>query len=322
MSPRFDLIDIVQTLQKRFRYILIISVAAAVLGAVVYLVRTKKYKATATFFISNPKYVDRTNLFRGEHSQFIDYFGTEDDVDKVVAIANSDSMARKVILSQNLGPAYGLDVSKPEDMSKVIGMFRGSYEAKRTENTTMDISFTDSDPQRAADIANDATKAISAIYASYFANIRTHIESSIQTKIGETDSAISKMTDTLAAMRERYGIYDILSPSRKNMISGNLHSTGAGFGRAMEDIQTIESTKDQLVINRAEYLTVLNEFNTSRSGDMPLIQPLNKAYAPYKTKDFGLVGTIAISFLVTLFFSALWVLLVAYFRVVTTTERA
>jgi capsular polysaccharide biosynthesis protein len=322
MPPRFDLIDIVQTLQRRFRYILIISLIAAILAAIAYLMRSKKYRATATFFISNPLYVDRTNLFRGEQSQFIDYFGSENDVDKIVAIANSDSLARRVIHAQNLGEAYKLDASKQEELAQLVSIFHSKYEAKRTENSTMDISYTDVDPKRAAAVANEVTNAIAAIYSGYYSNIRSHIEASLQKKIRETDSAIVKMTDTLSALRERFGIYDIISPSRKNMISGSLRSTGAGFGRAMEDIQTIEATKDQLVINRAEYLSVINEFNTSRSGDMPLVQVLNRAYPPHKSKDFGLMGTIVLSFLVALFFSSLWILLVAYFRVITTTERA
>lgn len=322
MSPRFDLIDIVQTLQKRIRYILIISLIAAVLAAVLYLVRAKKYKSTATFFVSNPLYVDRTNLFRTEHSQFIDYFGSENDMDKIVAIANSDSLARRVIIEQNLGEAYKLDASKPDEMAQLVDIFHSKYEAKRTENSTMEVSYTDKDAARTSNTANAIAKGISELFGSYYSNIRSHIELSLQNKIRETDSAIVKMTDTLAGLRERYGIYDIISPSRKNMITGSLKSTGPGFGRAMEDIQTIESTKDQLVMNRAEFMTVINEFNTSRSGDMPLVQTLNKAYQPYKSKDFGLLGTIVVAFIVALLFSSLWVLLVSYFRVLTTTERA
>ncbi len=321
MAPRFDLVDIIQTLKRRVRYILVISLTAAVLSAIVYLVRAKKYKATATFFISNPRYADRTNLFRVENSQMLDYFASEDDIDKVVAITGSDSLFRQVIHTQKLGAIYKLDETKPDEMANLITIVRSNFEAKRTENKSMDVSYISGDPQRAADIANAFTATIASMYSSYFTNLRSHVEASLQTKIRETDSAIVKMTDTLAGLRERYGIYDIISPSRKNMISGTMHSTGAGFGRAMEDVQTIESTKDQLVMNRAEYMTLINEFNASRSNDMTLIQLLNRAYRPYRSKDFGLIGTIAISFLVALFFSCLWVLIVAYLRSVTTAER-
>src|SRR5215217_5845574 len=97
MVPRFDLVDIVKTLQQKLRLILIVTIAAAVIGAVFFLVRKKQYKAKTAFFVANPLYVDRTNLFRGDYSQFIDYFGKDDDVDKIMAIAKSDSLQRRII---------------------------------------------------------------------------------------------------------------------------------------------------------------------------------------------------------------------------------
>lgn len=322
MVPRFDLVDIVKTLHQKLRLLIIVTIIAALVGAVAFLVRKKQYKAKTAFFVANPLYIDRTNLFRTDYSQFIDYFAKEDDVDKVMAIAKSDSMQRRVIDKLQLGKVYGKDPSNPKDLFKLMEIFEGNFEIKRTEYTSVEVTYTDADAKVAADVANEIVKTISEMYSSYYASLRNHVQHSLQAKISEIDTTINRLTDSLAVLRDRYQVYDLISPSRKNIISGTMRSGGQGFGRGIEEIQNIESVKDQLVTDRAEYITIINEYTTgTKAGDLPLVQTLTNASAPYKAMGFGLLATIAISAIVGLFFCALLVLLLTYFRAILNTER-
>src|SRR5690606_20823244 len=126
-TPRFDLVDIAKTLQKRSRYILIITIAATAVGAVLHFLLPKKYEATAELFVANPLYADRGNIFRNRNAEFINYFGNEDDIDKVIAIAKSD-LARKIILEkQDLAKVYGFDTSKKDDRMKLASHFKKNF---------------------------------------------------------------------------------------------------------------------------------------------------------------------------------------------------
>lgn len=322
MVPRFDLVDIVKTLQQKLRLIIIVTIGAALIGAVAFLVRKKQYKAKSTFFVANPLYIDRTNLFRGENSQFIDYFGKEDDIDKVMAIAKSDSLTIRVAQRLDLGNHYKMDITQPKDRMKLLEIFEGNFEIKRTEYTSLEISYTDPDPNLAASVTAEIQKCISEMYAGYYGNLRTYVYNSVREKVKETDSSIAVMTDTLAVLRERYGIYDLISPARKNIISGSIHGSGPGLGRGVEEIQNVEAIKDRMVSDRAEYISVMNEFTaSSKPGALPLIQPITNVSVPWKPAGFGLGMTIVICAMVGLFFITLWVLLSTYLRTVLNTAR-
>src|SRR4051812_85349 len=96
-APSFDLIDVIRTLQKRKIFIVIITVLAVAAGALFFLVKKKKYQGEARFFVNNPLYGDRNTLFRSYETRYVDYFGGDDDLDKITALASSDTVADKVI---------------------------------------------------------------------------------------------------------------------------------------------------------------------------------------------------------------------------------
>jgi capsular polysaccharide biosynthesis protein len=324
MAPRFDLVEIIRTLQQKFRLILTVVIVAALVGAITFFVRKKLYKGKAVFFVANPIYIDRTNLFRADYGNFIDYFAKEDDLDKVMAIAKSDSLQLRVINKLNLGKEYKLNPAKPKELLKLMELFDGNYDIKRTEYTTLEVTYTDEDPELAAAVANELQNSISEMFSGYYSNLRNHVYMALGSKIKEMDTTIARLTDSLVILRDRYQIYDIISPSRRNLITGNVNirSGVANIGRGVEEIQNLESIKDRHVTDRTEYLTVYNEFATSKKvGELPLVQSLTKASVPFKPTGFGLILTVFICGAVAFFFSVLWVLLTGYFRMVLNTKR-
>ncbi len=93
----FDLVDILRTIQKQKRFIIIITAAGLLLAGVFLAIKTKKYKAEARFFVNNPLYGDRTTLFRSFETRYVDYFGGDDDVDKILALATSDTVRNRIM---------------------------------------------------------------------------------------------------------------------------------------------------------------------------------------------------------------------------------
>lgn len=320
-TNRFDLIDIAQTLQRRKGFILVLALLAAVLGAAAWLLGTRKYKAYASVLVANPLYSDRNNLFRNDKVTFVDYFGREDDIDKVLAVAKSDQTHGIIINYMQLAKTYKLDTSKEKDRVELSTRFKKSFDTKRTEYQNVEISYTDPDPKLAADLANNAVRLIDEIYSGYYNGLRLNARKSLENRLGQTDSMIASMTDTLASLRDKYKIYDILSPTR--MGNANVsHSGGAGYGRAIEEIQNIEATKDQLVADRARIISVINEFSAGTSvGDQPQIQVISPANIPDKPTGLGIVLTILVCFVVGLFFATLWTLLTAYYRALVSVKR-
>ncbi len=322
-DTRFDLVDIAKTLRRRARFILLVTLLAGICGAAFWLIGTRKYKAIASVLVANPLYSDRNNLFRNDKVMFVDYFGREDDIDKVLAVAKSDQTKGVIINYMQLAKAYGFDTSKEDDRVDLFNRFKKSFEIKRTEYQNVEIAYTDPDPRLAANVTNNAVRIIDEIYTGYYNALRNNARRTLLGRMQQTDSIIAGLTDSLAAMRDRYHIYDIISPSRQNATTGQLaHGGGPGYGRAIEEIQNIEATKDQVVMDRARFVSLINEFSAGTAiGDQPQIQVISPASVPDKPAGLNLVVTIIISLALGALFVTLWVLLAAYFRVLTSVTR-
>lgn len=322
-TPRFDLVDVTQTLRNRRRLILIVAVVAAVLGGVFKFIGKKEYKAEASFLMANPLYTDKNNLFQGKQVTFVDYFAGDDDVDRLMSLVESDTV--KYVVSRKLGlaEAYGLDMSKPRDAEKLRDIFKDNYKVTRNEYNSCVLAYTDTDPVRAAAVVNECVKTIEEIFRSYYVAQRKKVIISLQGKIAEMDSTISVLTDTLATMRDKYKIYDLVSPARENMMAGSMKSSGVGdFGKAMEQVQNIEAVKDQLLVDKVQYMSILNQYLTTTNTDnISLVYSLSNSRVPAKPKGPGMILTVIACAMIGVFFSSLYILITSYYRLLISVER-
>jgi uncharacterized protein involved in exopolysaccharide biosynthesis len=320
-APRFDLVDVAQTLRKHSKILLIATIAAAILGAIFFFLRKPKYEAKTEFLISNPLYYDRNSLFRNTDMRFVDYMGGDDDLDKISAIAESDTVMNMVIKNLHMTRDYNIDPNDPHGMAFMRMIFKKGFNFKRTENKDAIVTFVDYDAPRSAAVANEVVRVTAQVFNSYYNNMRAKMYGALQDKMQEQDSAIGSLTDSLATLRDQYGIYAILSPSRQNVMTGSV-SAGKGAGMGMEKIQNIEAIKDQLVADRAKYVSLSNEFSTGTKEDaVSLTQIISKAKAPLNPKGPTALTTILTAALLGFFFTALITLFLTYYRILISVQR-
>jgi uncharacterized protein involved in exopolysaccharide biosynthesis len=321
-TPHFDLVDITQTLRKRRRFIIIVTIVAVLLGAAFYFARKKKYVGKTAFLVSNPLYSDRVNVY-GAANNKMDYFGDEDDIDKVVALGESDTVMMQVIKGAGLDTAYKLDINDRQQLGKLKDMFRKQFDLKRTETRMMELTYTDPNPDRAARVANEAEKDLEHSYRGIYNTMRTYSYNSLQEKMHEEDSIVNALTDTLARLREESGIYDVISPNRDNIMVGTVRGNGGkNLGRNVELIQNYESLKDMIVSDRAKILSLLQQYSTGTElNDMSFFQVVTRATPPIDPGGPGLIIVLGSSLFLGLFFSSLYVLLTTYYRELIAVER-
>lgn len=317
----FDLVDIIRTIQKQKRFILIITLAGMALAGASVLVKKKKYKAEARFLVNNPLYGDRNTLFRSIDTRYVDYFGGDDDLDKIMAFAGSDTVRNRIIRNCQFQVIYKKDINDPKGYAELMSIFKKNFNIKRTEYKDVEVSYTDYDPQTAANVANMSVKVLEETYRLYYNNIKNGIYKSINDQVTKLDSSINTLTDTLATMRDQYGIYSIISPARQNVITSEIKGGGKGYGRAIEEIQNIESVKDQLVADRAHYISALNEFYATTNSALDFVKVITRALPPTNTAGLSTELTLVAAGLLSFFFSTLYVLLMAYYRKLNAIER-
>jgi hypothetical protein len=92
-----------------------------------------------------------------------------------------------------------------------------------------------------------------------------------------------------------------------NHITDNGHPE---FARGLELIQNIESVKDQAVSDRAEHISLANQYATGeKMNDLSLIQMIKVAQPPLKPSDMGIILTTLISMLTGFAFAVCYIIL-------------
>ena len=320
-APSFDLVDIIRTIQKKAGLILSVTVVAAILGVAVMAVKPKKYKATTKFLVNNPLYGDRNTLFRSNETRYVDYFGGDDDLDKVTSLATSDTVIDRVIRNCQFQEVYKMDISDYKSHAALMGIFKKNFSQKRSEYKDIEFSYIAYDPVVAANVANMTVKVLEETYRHYYTAAKDGMIQSITEQMGRVDSALSKLTDSLANMRDHYGIYNIISPARQNSGIGEIHGGGKGFGRAIEEIQNVEAVKDQLATDRAHYISLINEFSAAENGSIQYLKVITRAVPPTGPNGPGMLMTLLVAGGCGLFFSVIYVLLIAYYKLINTGEK-
>ncbi len=318
----FDLVDVIRTIQKQKRFIIIVTIVGMALAGGFLAVKKKKYKAEAKFLVNNPLYGDRNNLFRSYESRFVDYFGGDDDVDKILALASSDTVRDRIIRNCQFQEVYRKNINEPKDYAYLMMIFKKNFNIKRTEYKDVEVSYIAYEPQTAANVANMAIKVLEESYRNYITYMKNGIVTSIEQQKKTLDRDIDSLTTVLATQRDAYGIYSIVSPGRPNVINSEVRPNGKpGFGRALEEIQNIESIKDQLVADRAHYVSLLNEFKATTNSSMDFLKVTTRALPPVNAAGMGAMLTVVAAALLSFFFSTLYVLMMAYFRRLNAVER-
>ncbi len=320
-NTSFDLVDIMRTLQARKKFITTMTIVAIALGGIFLLIRHTKYKGESAFFVNNPLYGDRNTLFRALDTRYVDYFGGDDDVDKIMGFASSDTVRDRIIRDCQFGNIYKKDINDPKGHAELMNIFDRNFTIKRTENKDVIVTYIAYDPVTAANVANTAVTVLEEIYRQYYTTMKMNIYKSIDDEVKQLDGTINTLTDSLANMRDRYGIYALMNPDRKGIINAEVKGGGKGYGKAIEQIQNIESIKDQLVIDRAHYISALNEFIATTNSSMQFLKLITRALPPINPTGPGIVLVLVVAALLGMLFSSVYILMLTYLRKLNAVER-
>ncbi len=311
-TPRFDLLEIVRIGIKWWKHIAGFALLVAVGMAIYMLTKKNIYNSNAIFYPSGALIGSRDNIFRTEIQDGIDVIGLENEVDRLITIGNSAPIMSDLIKKFKLAEHYKIDiVNDPKGNDKVYKRFAKAYGVSKGANNNLELNVKDEDNVLASEIAKDALIAIQDNIRSYYSNSNEGIAYALEKQMLMQDSAIVSLTEKLVTTREKYGVYEVLSPSRKS--TNNINSRNA---RGIEEVQNLEELKDKYVIDRAKYESLRNEFRTTKSKSIPYLQIVSYPTAgankvgPYRTLNvlgagvFGLFLGLLIAVLIEYFASA------------------
>jgi capsular polysaccharide biosynthesis protein len=199
----------------RWRKPLVIVVLAALVGS--YILSgptfiTPKYKSTVIFFPAATNSISRSVMDNNNASQDLLAFGEEKQVEELMQILNSDEIRDVIVGKFDLMHHYGIDAASKYPQTRLHDLYESNVQFKATEFSSIKIEVMDSDPQMAADIANDIGSLLDSMKTRLQ---RTRALDALKILMLEYDDRVANIKakeDSLQVMRE-LGVTDFRNQS-------------------------------------------------------------------------------------------------------------
>jgi uncharacterized protein involved in exopolysaccharide biosynthesis len=227
-------------------------------------------------------YNERSNIYNNTDARLMSYYANDEELDMFVSFSRSYKVRRQVADKYGLISAYKIDTGGKNGMVSFMKQMDNCLTVMRTEKNTIQLRYKDTDPERAANVANDMVVAMGQEFFEYYNEMKHSVYQTVSDKIRQEDSTIKVLTDSLVQMRERYQIFDLISPARHNLVSSELsHGNIKGSAIGLETVQNLEAIKDEMVSDRALSITLMHQYERSlRAGQYPLVKVIAPAYPP------------------------------------------
>ena len=210
MENKDHLLEVVKTLFRYKKYIAYTVGTVAVGAAMIVLLVPVYYESTTIFYPANQDLAMPENIF-GTSNAKMEYYGTDEDAERVEGIAESRELAEYLIDEFDLYEIYDIDTSSLRAPYYVMETFAENYTVVRTNENSIEISVEDTDPKRAAAMANAARDKINEIGQRLIKESQSMTMNTFETGFKQREELLGNLNDSLQILRERFGIFNTVT---------------------------------------------------------------------------------------------------------------
>lgn len=187
MQSSFNLIETTALLKSKWRLLISFTAVSAILAACIVFIAAPKYKSSATILAGNSLLTDKASIFNPQIKDLYGSFGNGDDLDRIQAVAEMDTVLLKVIREQQLVQYYELK-NEPEPVleKQALKLLRKELRFTKTPKDQLIISCLTKDAQQAAQIVNAIIK-----YAEE--NLQSLTQSEYKRVLHQLDTAVANL---------------------------------------------------------------------------------------------------------------------------------
>lgn len=211
-APKTDIVDIIRTLFKWKKWILISCAVAAIGSATIALLLPEYYKSSTTFLAISPDQSTPELLF-GDAGVVPELYGNANDIDRLLTIAESNELVDFLVDSFKLYEHYDIKPGSAKAKNSVRKTFRGLYDITKTKRDALSLSIEDKDPQLATMVAEAARRFINERGQKLIKQTQQRALNTFEINIKSKEAQLIVLSDTLQALRTRYGIFNTESQS-------------------------------------------------------------------------------------------------------------
>lgn len=268
-STTFNVIDVFNTLKKNFKQISLFVVFCVVVSTIIVFLVPQYYKSKAVIVAANPALADMARLFNNNIQGLYSNFGSGDDLDRILGIANLDTTFETLVDEFNLTQYYKLkDTSLSLRKRKAVLKLQDDIELQKNELTQLQIVVSTKDKNLSANIANRMVEIVQKrIENIWQTNYRISIE-----KINASVIDLENEVDSI------------------NSLLRNTEVTA-------QNALSLTNKREALLSQLKQYYTLANEFKLAMNNNATALYTIEKATPAakhYKPKKLIVLLAVAI----------------------------
>ena len=294
-QSEFDSSNLLVFLLKWRKPLVIVSLSAALISAVVSFIVPEQFLSTVIFFPVNTASISKavmTEDVTGKND--IVAFGEEEQAEQMLQILYSDFIRDRVIEKFDLMAHYEIDLDDQYKLTSLIKEWESKVKFKRTEYQSIRIDVLDTDPQMAADIANEIARLVDVVKNRMQKDRAAEALKVIESEYTKMRDHMKAVDDSLTFMRKQ-GVHEyekqiemISGEYYKAIASGNAQAatkleqkldTLAKYGSAFIALtDNSEYERERLILLRSKF----EETKVDATEDVPHKFIVNQAWASEK----------------------------------------
>jgi len=190
----FELVDIILKWLKR---ILLVSVLAALVSAIVSLGLADEFKSVAKVMPMNTTFLDKNAIFSDEPGRATYLFGGEADIDRLASLAESEELNQFLIGKYDLFNYYKVDPTKKDAAFKVRERLHKNFRTIKNPAGHLDIQVHDKDPMVASNMANDIAKQLDKFNKRILLEKKSLVRNLLRDKSSSSKRELDRLVDSL-----------------------------------------------------------------------------------------------------------------------------
>jgi len=203
-QKNFDSTNLIFFLLRYRKILIMISVAAALVSAVVSFMIQEKFLSTVILFPAANNSISKSLMF-DDHTgkQDINAFGEEEEAEQLLQILNSDEISGRIREKYNLMEHYGYESDEKFALTNTVKDYEDNVTFKRTEFNSVRIDVLDKDSARAAAMANDIANLLDTVRTRMQHDRARQGLRIIENEYNEFLAYMKGMEDSLTAIRKK-----------------------------------------------------------------------------------------------------------------------
>lgn len=207
LAPPTHLLGVLRSLWQWRKPIIYVTLAGTILGIIISLLLPEYFTGRTSFLAISPDQVSIDGVF-GNNNNRMQFYGTGDDIDRIMAVAESDALVDHMVDAFNLYTVYDIDSSKQKGPLYVRRKFLGLYEVTKTSRDAIELEVEDKDPVRAANMARTAREKVNDIALGLIRGTQRRSAESLRGEIANREENLREINNRLGEIRESSGVYN------------------------------------------------------------------------------------------------------------------